>query len=211
MSDTPKTPEELRVEALTERRRRRRATAKRWAWRSSLAAGVLTLLIAFAIYWLISTVAGRDVLLAQIVARLPADSTFTWKSAEGPVAGPLTLRDVRFAYKDTLFTAERIYLEPALRPLLGRKLRVDALQVTTVPRGPGRNPEGRGPFRVWRCCSALAWNHQAAGLAPSPARKWLAPRPCGVNQRFPWPPSPKKLRAGAPSPSSRIRTRARPR
>ncbi|NNC25186.1 hypothetical protein HKX41_13695, partial [Salinisphaera sp. USBA-960] len=78
----------------------------------------LTLLIAFAAYWLISTIAGRDVLLAQIVARLPADSSFTWKSAEGPLSGPLTLRGVRFAYKKTVFTAERIYLEPALRPLL---------------------------------------------------------------------------------------------
>lgn len=147
MSDTPKTPEELRVEALIERRRRRRATAKRWAWRSSLAAGVLTLLIAFAIYWLISTVAGRDVLLAQIVARLPADSTFTWKSAEGPVAGPLTLRGVRFAYKDTLFTAERIYLEPALRPLLGRKLRVDALQVDNATLSIAKSDE---PFELPR-------------------------------------------------------------
>lgn len=129
MSDTPPPPTPTAQELLLERRRRRRAAAKRWAWRTSIAAAVLTLLIAFAAYWLISTIAGRDVLLAQIVARLPADSSFTWKSAEGPLSGPLTLREVRFAYKQTVFTAQRIYLDPALRPLLGRKLRLDAVQV----------------------------------------------------------------------------------
>ncbi len=130
MSDTPPPPPTPTAqELLLERRRRRRAAARRWAWRSSIAAAVLTLLIAFAAYWLISTIAGRDVLLAQIVARLPADSSFTWTSAEGPLSGPLTLRGVRFAYKKTVFTADRIYLEPALRPLLGRKLRLDAIQV----------------------------------------------------------------------------------
>lgn len=130
MSDTPPPSQAPSAqELLLERRRRRRAAAKRWAWRSSLAAAALTLLIAFAVYWLISTIAGRDLLLAQIVARLPTDSSFSWKSAEGPVSGPLTLRGVRFAYKKTVFTAERIYLDPALRPLLGRKLRLDALQV----------------------------------------------------------------------------------
>src|SRR5688500_6895490 len=130
MSDTPppsQTPSAH--ELLLERRRRRRAAAKRWAWRSSLAAAALTLLIAFAVYWLIATIAGRDLLLAQIVARLPADSSFSWRAAEGPVSGPLTLRGVRFAYKKTVFTADRIYIDPSLRPLLGRKLRLDALQV----------------------------------------------------------------------------------
>ena len=108
---------------------------------------MLTLLIAFAIYWLISTVAGRDVLLAQIVARLPADSSFTWKSAEGPVSGPLTLRGVRFAYQDTMFTAERIYLEPKLRPLLGRKLRLDSVQVDNATLAIAKSDE---PFELPR-------------------------------------------------------------
>lgn len=125
MTDT-KTPAEL----LAERRLRRRALARRWAWRSSLAAAALTLLIAFAAYWLLSTVAGRDVLLAQVVGRLPANSEFTWTKAEGPVSGPLTLRGVRFRYEGTVFTADRVYLDPALRPLLGRTLRLDALQVS---------------------------------------------------------------------------------
>ncbi|MGO1069853.1 translocation/assembly module TamB domain-containing protein [Lysobacter sp. CA199] len=148
MSDTPppsQTPSA--EELLLERRRRRRAAAKRWAWRSSLAAAALTLLIAFAVYWLIATIAGRDLLLSQIVARLPADSTFTWKSAEGPLSGPLTLRGVRFAYKNTVFTADRIYIDPALRPLLGRKLRLDALQVETATLDIEKSDE---PFELPR-------------------------------------------------------------
>ncbi len=43
------------------------------------------------LYWLLQTVAGRDVLLAQIIARLPAGATLTWERVEGPIAGPLTI------------------------------------------------------------------------------------------------------------------------
>ncbi|RDZ26467.1 translocation/assembly module TamB domain-containing protein [Lysobacter silvisoli] len=125
MSDTPKTAAEL----LAERRQRRRAAARRWAWRSSALAGALTLLIAFALYWLLATVGGRNVLLNQIVARLPEGAVFTWRDADGPASGPLTLRGVHFAYEGIDFRAERVYLDTAIRPLLGRKLRLDALQV----------------------------------------------------------------------------------
>ena len=106
MSDTPKTA----VELLAERRQRRRAAARRWAWRSSFVAGALTLLIAFALYWLLATVGGRNVLLNQIKARLPENATFTWRDADGPAAGPLTLRGVHFAYEGIDFRAERVYL-----------------------------------------------------------------------------------------------------
>lgn len=143
MSETAKTPEQLQAE----RRQRRRAAARRWAWRSSLAAAALTLLFAFAVYWLIATIAGRDLLLRQIVARLPADSSFTWRSAEGPMSGPLTLRGVRFSYRGTVFTAERIYVDPALRPLLGRKLRLDALQVERATLDLAKSDE---PFELPR-------------------------------------------------------------
>ncbi|WP_206735887.1 hypothetical protein, partial [Pseudomonas syringae] len=50
----------------------------------------LVLLALIAVYWLLQTVAGRDVLLAQVVARLPVGATFTYGTVEGPVAGPLT-------------------------------------------------------------------------------------------------------------------------
>jgi len=81
------------------------------------------------LYWLLQTVAGRDLLLAQIQARLPAGSTFTWERAEGPVAGPLTLHGVDFQFGDLRFQARRVHLEPDLRPLLGKRLYLDSLEV----------------------------------------------------------------------------------
>ena len=41
-----------------------------WAWSGAGVIG-LVLLALLAVYWLLQTVAGRDVLLAQVVARLP--------------------------------------------------------------------------------------------------------------------------------------------
>ncbi|KRD31388.1 pathogenicity protein [Lysobacter sp. Root916] len=140
MSDTPKTAAEL----LAERRQRRRAAARRWAWRSSFVAGALTLLIAFAAYWLLATVGGRDVLLNQIKARLPANASFTWRDADGPASGPLTLRGVHFSYEGIDFRAERVYVDTAIRPLLGRKLRLDALQVEDASLDL---PKSKEPFK----------------------------------------------------------------
>lgn len=136
MSDpAPSDPHEQRIAEL---RRRRRARLRWLAVRGSLAAAALTLLLAAFVYWLLTTVGGRDLLLAQIVARLPADASLAWRAAEGPVSGPLTLHDVRFRYRDTAFAARRVHLDPALMPLLGRRLRLDALQVEgatlTLPR-----------------------------------------------------------------------------
>ncbi|OCG99286.1 pathogenicity protein, partial [Xanthomonas euvesicatoria] len=105
----------------------------------------LVLLALIAVYWLLQTVAGREVLLAQVVARLPVGATFTYGTVEGPVAGPLTLRDVDFHYQDIHFTAERVYLEPDLRPLLGRKLQLDAVQVSNATLNLGKSEE---PFTL---------------------------------------------------------------
>lgn len=103
---------------------------RRRFWLGS-ALGVLALTIALAVllYWLLQTVAGRDVLLAQIIARLPAGSSLTWEKAEGPIAGPLVFHDLEFRYQDYRFTARRALLDPDLRPLLGRRLRLDALEI----------------------------------------------------------------------------------
>ena len=79
--------------------------------------------------WLFNSIAGRDVLLARIVGALPADATLTWTTAEGPAAGPLTLRGVHFAYHGHEFRAREVMLDPALQPLVWRKLRLDALSV----------------------------------------------------------------------------------
>jgi translocation and assembly module TamB len=109
---------------------RRRFYRRRRFWAGSgLGLLAVLLLAGVAGYWLLQTVAGRDVLLAQIVARLPAGSSLTWGRAEGPLAGPLTLHDLDFRYQDYRFSARRAYLDPDIRPLLGRRLRLDALEL----------------------------------------------------------------------------------
>ncbi|KGM54010.1 pathogenicity protein [Lysobacter daejeonensis GH1-9] len=129
---------------MAELRARRRARMRWLAVRGSLVAGALTLLLAAMVYWLLTTVGGRDALLKQIVARLPDGASLAWRSAEGPAAGPLTLRGVRFAYTPAcppdeadctpggpvVFTADTLMLDPAIRPLLGRRLRLDALRIS---------------------------------------------------------------------------------
>jgi translocation and assembly module TamB len=98
-----------------------------------------------ALAWLFNTIAGRDLLLARIVAALPADASLSWTSAEGPAAGPLTLHDVRFAYHGTEFRAVEVLLDPALQPLLWRKLQLDALRVRDAQLWLPRSTE---PFRL---------------------------------------------------------------
>ena len=138
------TPEE-REARIAELRARRRARVRVLAIRSGIATAALLVVLAIALYWLLQTVAGRDVLLNQIIARLPAGSSFTWKKAEGPLAGPLTLHGVDFRYDRIHFTAERIYLDPDLRPLLGKRLRLDALQLSNATLDIPKSDE---PFKL---------------------------------------------------------------
>lgn len=115
-----------------------------WAWSGFTVLG-LVLLALLLVYWLLQTVAGRDVLLAQVVARLPAGATLTWSRVEGPVAGPLVLHNLDFRYDDIHFTAERAYLDPDIRPLLGRKLQLDALQIKNATLNLAKSDE---PFEM---------------------------------------------------------------
>ncbi|WP_421567653.1 translocation/assembly module TamB domain-containing protein [Stenotrophomonas sp. PD6] len=115
-----------------------------WAWSGFTVLG-LVLLALLLVYWLLQTVAGRDVLLAQVVARLPAGATLTWSKVDGPVAGPLVLHDLDFRYNDIHFTAERAYLDPDIRPLLGRKLQLDALQIKNATLNLAKSDE---PFEM---------------------------------------------------------------
>jgi translocation and assembly module TamB len=141
------TPEE-REARIAELRAKRKARLRTLAIRSGISVTVLVLLGLFALYWLLQTVAGREVLLAQVVARLPAGSSLTWSKVEGPLAGPLVLHDLDFRFNDLHFTAGQAYLDPDIRPLLGRKLRLDALRITdaTLELGP---PEDK-PFELPR-------------------------------------------------------------
>ncbi|PZU19467.1 MAG: pathogenicity protein, partial [Stenotrophomonas sp.] len=133
-------PEE-REARIAELRAKRKARLRTLAVRSGITITVLVLLGLFALYWLLQTVAGREVLLAQVVARLPAGSSLTWSKAEGPLAGPLILHDLDFRYNELHFTAGQAYLDPDIRPLLGRKLRLDALRISdaTLELGPSED------------------------------------------------------------------------
>ena len=135
------TPEE-REARIRELRQRRHRRAKVIAVRSAATLGVIALGVVALAWWLLTTIAGRDVLLAQIKARLPDNATFEWQKAEGPASGPMTLHGVRFTWDELSFTAQRITLDPALRPLLGRRLRLDAMVVqgATLDLPPSEEP-----------------------------------------------------------------------
>jgi len=145
-ADATQAQREARLAELKTLRRRRQ---RRLAMRSGM--GVLFLAAAGValLWWLFSTIGGRDVLLARIVAMLPANASLAWASAEGPARGPLNLHDVRFTWaacadkdrpvnatfatckdrRTTVFTAKTVTLDPSVRPLLGRKLLLDALDI----------------------------------------------------------------------------------
>ncbi|MBS0228036.1 MAG: translocation/assembly module TamB domain-containing protein [Proteobacteria bacterium] len=110
----------------------------------------LALLAAIGLLWLLNTASGRDFALHQLVARLPTGSTLQWKTAQGDLAGPLVLQGVDFMTpvqrnahcKPTLaapcatdplrLQIEHLRLDPALLPLLARRLRFDTLAIRGV-------------------------------------------------------------------------------
>ncbi len=156
---------------IAELRQRRRVRLRYLAVRAVVVAGALTLAVVVFAYWLLTTIGGRELLLAQIVARLPANAALTWQQVEGPARGPLTLRGVRFAYTPAcppaeapckpggpiVFTAARVYLDYALRPLLGRRLRLQTLQVAGATLALPRSDE---PFELPR------WPESLPRIAP---------------------------------------------
>ena len=141
------TPEQ-REQRIAELRAKRRARARKLAIRSAIGAGGALVLAAIGIYWLLMTFGGRDFLLGQVTSRLPAGTTLDWQRAEGPASGPLTLHGMRFTLQscpdvdgepvpygqcDTpgllVFTANQVTVDPDVRPLFGRLLRLDALDI----------------------------------------------------------------------------------
>ena len=142
--DATQEQREARIAELRTLRRRRQRTV---AIRGGVGTLALAVGIGLLLYWLLMTIGGRDVLLRQIVARLPAGAEFTWRSAEGPASGPMILRDVHFsmprqrdpdcvpgrrtscAMGRIVFDAKTVTLDPAIRPLLGKRLRLDALDI----------------------------------------------------------------------------------
>ena len=143
-ADASKEQREARIAELRTLRRKRQ---RKVAIRSGIGTLAIVVAVAALAYWLLTTIGGRDLLLRQIVGRLPAGTELTWKQAEGPASGPMTLRGVHFsmprqrdpdcvptpqascAMGRIVFDADLVTLDPALRPLLGRTLRLDALDV----------------------------------------------------------------------------------
>ena len=155
--------QEQRDARAAELRGLRRQRRRKLAIRSGIGTLLIVVAVAALAYWLLMTIGGRDVLLRQIVARLPAGTELTWKQAEGPASGPMTLRGVHFsmprqrdpdcvptpsascAMGRIVFDADMVTLDPALRPLLGRTLRLDALDVTDATLDLPRSDE---PFEL---------------------------------------------------------------
>ncbi|WP_233198650.1 MULTISPECIES: translocation/assembly module TamB domain-containing protein [Luteimonas] len=141
------TPEE-REARIAELRARRRARARKLAIRSGIGIVTLAALVLVLVWWLLTTFGGRDFLLTQVVARLPAGTELTWDRAEGPASGPLTLHNLRYVQRGCpdvdeqpvaygncdeptvlTFTAVRVTVDPAVMPLIGRRLRLDVLDI----------------------------------------------------------------------------------
>ncbi len=139
--------DEQREARIAELRTLRRRRQRKVAIRSGIGTLALAIGTGLLLYWLLMTIGGRDVLLRQIVARLPAGTELEWKSAEGPASGPMILHDVHFsmprqrdpdcvpsehascAMGRIVFDARTVTLDPAIRPLLGKRLRLDALDI----------------------------------------------------------------------------------
>lgn len=175
MAERVSTDEE-RDARIAELRARRIARARWLATRSVLLMVILTVLGALLLYFLFNTLRGRDVLLNQIVDRLPAGSELTWSRAEGPASGPMILHDLRYVHRGcpdkdgkpvawpdcrtaliTTFTAKRAMLDPMLQPLLGRRLRVEALSLSGATL---LLPETDEPFELPR------WPESLPAIAP---------------------------------------------
>jgi len=143
-TEAPRDPAEVRIAEL----RARRFARMRWL---AIRAGILSVAVALVagvfLYWLLTSIGGRDLLLAQIVSRLPENATLSWRSVEGPLSGPLTMNGVRFTYDRIVFTADRVHLDPAIRPLIRKRLRLDALQIANAKL---EIPKSDEPFELPR-------------------------------------------------------------
>ncbi len=131
---------------------RRHNAVRRWLWRGSAIAIAVALLFGLGVTWLLESDRGRDVLLRQLQARLPANAELDWERVEGPLAGPMLVHGVRFRYEDIAFTAQTVRLDPDLRPLLGRRLRLDALEISNATL---EIPEDDAPFELPRWPESL--------------------------------------------------------
>ena len=176
----PRQAQDEREARIAELRAKRHARMRKLAIRSAIGAGVLVALLLALAYWALMTLGGRQFLLSQIVARLPAGTELAWREAEGPAAGPLVLRGVRFTMRSCpdvdgepvpfgrcddprtlVFTARRVMLDPDIRPLLGLLLRLDTLEIEGATLDLPRSDE---PFELPRWPEVLPQIEPPLGL-----------------------------------------------
>lgn len=159
--DPDLTPEQ-REQRFAELRAKRKARARYLAIRGGVGVAAVVVALGLFGYWLLGSIGGREFLLDQVASRLPDNATLSWSKAEGPVSGPLIMHDVRFTYDAIVFTAQRVTLDPALTPLLGRRLRLDAMQVENATLDL---PESDEPFEL------PSWPDSLPQIAPPLALK----------------------------------------
>ncbi len=117
---------------------------------SALALLAAVLAVSLALLWLLYTASGRDTVLHQLAAHLPAGSRLQWQQAEGRLAGPLRLQGLRLEMPKQRNAActptpdmpcsmgtlhahiEHAELDLALTPLLWRRLQLNTLTLRSI-------------------------------------------------------------------------------
>jgi translocation and assembly module TamB len=120
---------------------------RKWAVRLALLFGALLITICVALYWLLHTATGRDVALKQVATRLPANASFTWKNAEGTLAGPLTLSGVDFRFGDVHFSAGHVGVDADMFALLYKRVHLQTLEIADATLDV---PKSNEPFKLPR-------------------------------------------------------------
>ncbi|MEO8742501.1 MAG: translocation/assembly module TamB domain-containing protein [Lysobacteraceae bacterium] len=133
---------------------------RRWYWHIGIGGVVLIVIVSALLGWLLWTASGRDTLLHRVVSLLPAGS-LTWERADGVVYGPLTFYGLHYHHAGVDMRAQRVRLDPSLRQLFGRRLRLITLEMDNatldlpidrtpqpLPSWPGSLPKFAMPFAL---------------------------------------------------------------
>ena len=121
------------------------ARGRRIAKYALLGVAALVVLGVLLVTWLLRSGGGRDFALARVLAALPAD-TLAWRRAEGTIAGPLVLHDVRYEKDGLVIEVRRVTLDLAPGALTARRVHVEAL---TLEHGRVQLPPGEEAPTPW--------------------------------------------------------------
>lgn len=89
---------------------------------------LLGLLAVAGVTWLLRGSGGRDYALARVLAELPAGS-LQWRQAEGTLAGPLRLHDVRFEHDGVVLEVDMVEIDLAPGDPFARRIRIERLEL----------------------------------------------------------------------------------